>query len=153
MRQGGGSPLTALYTVLFVFLPTAPLAPSSTMTSSRLPAEGRRHAYLGLRKLSTGTACRPPVSRRAMLYVPGSTPRMLEKSLASPADSVCYDLEDAVAPGKKADARRSVCDLLNVNTLDDEMSTAIDGYRATGDQRAKLWRESMPLGLATSKRT
>lgn len=40
---------------------------------------------------------------------------MLEKSLSSPADSVCYDLEDAVAPGKKADARRAVCELLDVS--------------------------------------
>jgi citrate lyase beta subunit len=39
---------------------------------------------------------------------------MLEKSLLSSADSICYDLEDAVAPGKKADARRAVCDLLDV---------------------------------------
>jgi citrate lyase subunit beta-like protein len=50
-----------------------------------------------------------------MLYVPGSNPRMLEKSLISPADSICYDLEDAVAPGKKADARKAVCELLDVS--------------------------------------
>lgn len=51
-----------------------------------------------------------------MLYVPGSNPRMLEKSFASPADCICYDLEDAVAPGKKAEARRMVCDLLDVGS-------------------------------------
>jgi citrate lyase beta subunit len=39
---------------------------------------------------------------------------MLEKSFASPADSVCYDLEDSVAPGKKAEARGAVVELLNV---------------------------------------
>jgi citrate lyase subunit beta-like protein len=50
-----------------------------------------------------------------MRYVPGSNPRMLEKSFASPADSICYDLEDAVAPGKKVDARRMVCELLDVS--------------------------------------
>jgi citrate lyase subunit beta-like protein len=49
-----------------------------------------------------------------MLYVPGSNPRMLEKSFASPADSICYDLEDAVAPAKKVDARRMVCEVLDV---------------------------------------
>ena len=43
---------------------------------------------------------------------------MLEKSLASPADSVCYDLEDSVAPGKKADARRAIVELLNVSEGD-----------------------------------
>jgi len=50
-----------------------------------------------------------------MLYVPGSNPRMLEKSFASPADSICYDLEDAVALGKKVEARKMVCELLNVS--------------------------------------
>lgn len=46
--------------------------------------------------------------------VPGSNPRMLQKSLASPADCIAYDLEDAVAPNAKAEARRLVRDLLNV---------------------------------------
>ncbi|WVF72526.1 hypothetical protein IAT40_007343 [Kwoniella sp. CBS 6097] len=57
------------------------------------------------------------VPRRAMLYVPGSNPRMLEKSLYSPADSIAYDLEDAVAPGKKPEARRLVAELLNGDRL------------------------------------
>lgn len=38
---------------------------------------------------------------------------MLEKSLVSPADSVSYDLEDAVAPGAKAEARKLIANLLN----------------------------------------
>lgn len=40
---------------------------------------------------------------------------MLEKSFGSPADSISYDLEDSVSPGKKADARRMVADVLNVS--------------------------------------
>ncbi|KIR68752.1 citrate lyase subunit beta-like protein [Cryptococcus bacillisporus CA1873] len=64
------------------------------------------------RPISTAPA-KLPVSRRAMLYVPGSNPRMLEKSLSSPADSVAYDLEDSVSTGKKADARRLVAELLD----------------------------------------
>lgn len=48
-----------------------------------------------------------------MLYVPGSNPRMLAKSLDSPADCICYDLEDAVAPSAKPEARRLVAQLLN----------------------------------------
>jgi citrate lyase beta subunit len=42
---------------------------------------------------------------------------MLEKSFASPADSVSYDLEDSVSPGKKAEARRMVAELLDVSCL------------------------------------
>ncbi|ORY21373.1 Pyruvate/Phosphoenolpyruvate kinase-like domain-containing protein [Naematelia encephala] len=56
---------------------------------------------------------RTRVSRRAMLYVPGSNPRMLEKSLVSPADSVSYDLEDSVAPSKKSEARKLIGELLD----------------------------------------
>lgn len=42
---------------------------------------------------------------------------MLEKSLSSPADSIAYDLEDAVAQNQKVEARRLVSNLLNVNLL------------------------------------
>ena len=74
-----------------------------------------RYARPITRGLSTSAV--PAVRlRRAMLYVPGSNPRMLEKSFASPADSICYDLEDAVAPGKKVEARRMVCELLDVGS-------------------------------------
>ncbi|KAL1406134.1 hypothetical protein Q8F55_007817 [Vanrija albida] len=38
---------------------------------------------------------------------------MLAKSLSSPADSVAYDLEDAVAPSAKPEARRLVAELLD----------------------------------------
>lgn len=38
---------------------------------------------------------------------------MLEKSLASPADSISYDLEDAVAPSAKPAARKLVAELLD----------------------------------------
>lgn len=53
--------------------------------------------------------------RSQAMVVPGSNPRMLEKSLSSPADSVAYDLEDSVSPGKKADARRLLAELLDVS--------------------------------------
>lgn len=43
---------------------------------------------------------------------------MLEKSLGSMADSVSYDLEDAVAPGKKAEARKLVAELLDASIFD-----------------------------------
>ncbi|MDI9980249.1 aldolase/citrate lyase family protein, partial [Rhodococcus sp. IEGM 1307] len=36
---------------------------------------------------------------------PGSDDRKAVKALASPADEVVLDLEDAVAPARKADAR------------------------------------------------
>ncbi|KAI1470093.1 beta subunit of citrate lyase [Daldinia caldariorum] len=53
----------------------------------------------------------PPVTnflRRAMLYVPSSSPRMLTKSLGLTCDTVIYDLEDSVTPTAKAEARAAL---------------------------------------------
>ena len=44
--------------------------------------------------------------RRSLHFVPGANARMLEKSLALPADALVLDLEDAVTPDRKDDARR-----------------------------------------------
>lgn len=46
--------------------------------------------------------------RRSMLYMPGSNARALEKAKALPADSLILDLEDAVAPDAKIEARKQV---------------------------------------------
>jgi len=46
--------------------------------------------------------------RRSVLFVPGANPRALEKARALPADGLIFDLEDAVAPDGKDDARASV---------------------------------------------
>lgn len=53
------------------------------------------------------SAARP---RRSVLYMPGSNARALEKARDIPADSLILDLEDAVAPDAKAEARQQVCD-------------------------------------------
>lgn len=45
---------------------------------------------------------------RSLLAVPASNRRMVEKALTSEADAVFLDLEDAVAPGRKAEARGDV---------------------------------------------
>ena len=47
-------------------------------------------------------------SRRSVLAVPGSSPKMLSKAQGLPADEVFLDLEDAVAADAKAAARRNV---------------------------------------------
>ena len=54
----------------------------------------------------SGTAHRP---RRSCLYMPGANSRALEKAKSLPADAVIFDLEDAVAPDAKLDARDTVC--------------------------------------------
>lgn len=47
--------------------------------------------------------------RRSVLYMPGANERALEKAKTLPADSLILDLEDAVAPEAKVDARERVC--------------------------------------------
>lgn len=49
---------------------------------------------------------------RSFLYVPGARPDLFAKALAGPADALVADLEDAVAPGRKDDARAAVAELL-----------------------------------------
>jgi len=46
--------------------------------------------------------------RRAVHFVPGANEKMLQKSLALPADSLVLDLEDAVTPENKDSARETV---------------------------------------------
>ncbi len=46
--------------------------------------------------------------RRSMLYMPGSNPRALEKGRSLAADALILDLEDAVAPEVKQEARRQI---------------------------------------------
>jgi citrate lyase subunit beta/citryl-CoA lyase len=55
----------------------------------------------------------PLRSRRSTLAVPGSSRKMLDKARGLPADEVFLDLEDAVAPSAKADARKNVVAALN----------------------------------------
>jgi citrate lyase subunit beta/citryl-CoA lyase len=47
--------------------------------------------------------------RRSVLYMPGANERALEKAKTIPADALILDLEDAVAPEAKAEARARVC--------------------------------------------
>ena len=52
--------------------------------------------------MSAVDALRP---RRSVLYMPAANDRALEKAKAIPADAIIFDLEDAVAPDAKTDAR------------------------------------------------
>jgi citrate lyase subunit beta/citryl-CoA lyase len=52
-------------------------------------------------------------TRRSVLAVPGSNPRMIEKAKGLPADEIFLDLEDAVAPVAKVAARENIVAALN----------------------------------------
>ncbi len=55
----------------------------------------------------------PARLNRSELAVPGSQPQMFEKAAKSAADVIFLDLEDAVAPDEKAQARKNIIKALN----------------------------------------
>lgn len=55
----------------------------------------------------------PARLNRSELAVPGSQPQMFEKAAQSSADVIFLDLEDAVAPDEKPQARRNIIKALN----------------------------------------
>jgi citrate lyase subunit beta/citryl-CoA lyase len=62
-------------------------------------------------------------SRRSCLAVPGSSPKMLEKAKGLPADQIFMDIEDAVAPIAKPDARKNIVAALNEGGYGDKVRT------------------------------
>ncbi|WQF84937.1 Putative hpcH/HpaI aldolase/citrate lyase domain, citrate lyase beta subunit [Colletotrichum destructivum] len=55
------------------------------------------------------------IVRRALLYVPSSSEKMLAKSLGLKSDNVTYDLEDSVTPSLKTQARGQLRSFLEKN--------------------------------------
>lgn len=53
--------------------------------------------------------------KRSVLYVPASNSRALSKITSLDADCYIIDLEDAVAPGAKDEARETACSFLHTN--------------------------------------
>src|SRR5580765_7748939 len=68
-------------------------------------------------------ADRPLRSRRANLAVPGSSPKMLDKARGLAADQVFLDIEDAVAPLAKPDARKNIVAALNEGGFEGKVRT------------------------------
>ena len=68
---------------------------------------------------------KPAKSRlhRSELAVPGSNPKMFEKALKSNADYIFLDLEDAVSPNDKIDARRNVINAIKEYNWKEEGKT------------------------------
>jgi citrate lyase subunit beta/citryl-CoA lyase len=65
--------------------------------------------------------------RRSVLYMPGSNARALEKARELPADCLILDLEDAVAPDAKAQARGAIVNALASGFGDREVMVRING--------------------------
>ena len=53
---------------------------------------------------------------KSKLFVPASRPELFDKAMASAADAISFDLEDAVAPERKAEARATLAAWLRQQT-------------------------------------
>ena len=70
----------------------------------------------------------PARLNRSELAVPGSNPTFMEKAQQSSADVVFLDLEDAVAPDDKVQARKNIIEALNdLDWSDKTVSVRING--------------------------
>ena len=61
--------------------------------------------------------------RRSNLAVPGSSTKMLEKAKGLQADQIFMDIEDAVAPLAKPDARKNIVAALNEGGYEGKIRT------------------------------
>lgn len=59
------------------------------------------------------------------MFTPGDRPEMLRKSPTAGADVIVFDLEDAVAPGRKADARETVREVLADPAFDPDCEVCV----------------------------
>jgi citrate lyase subunit beta/citryl-CoA lyase len=55
------------------------------------------------------------MARRSVLFTPGDRPEMCKKAPNSGADVVVFDLEDAVAPARRDEARAALAELLTAD--------------------------------------
>jgi citrate lyase subunit beta/citryl-CoA lyase len=63
--------------------------------------------------------------RRSVLFSPGDEPELMRKAPDSGADTVVFDLEDAVVPGRKAEAREAVSTVLTDPAFDPDCEVCV----------------------------
>ena len=89
---------------------------------------------------------------RSLLFVPGDRPERMVKALASGADALILDLEDAVAPDRKPYARGEVAAFLRGSSRDVSLFVRVnplDGGLVDND--LDLVIEACPTGLVLPK--
>lgn len=64
---------------------------------------------------------------RSVLYLPASNPRAIEKARGLDADAVILDLEDAVAPDAKAEARQAAVEALSAGGFAGRVGVRVNG--------------------------
>lgn len=85
------------------------------------------------------------MSRQAVLFTPGDEQYMVEKSLASDADMVILDIEDAVAPNSKEDAGHTITEVLMdqaPSSITTEVSVRINPLSTRGEEDLSVLRSA-----------
>lgn len=65
------------------------------------------------------------MARRSLLFSPGDRPELMRKAPAAGADTVCFDLEDAVAPTERDTARAAVREVLSDPSFDPDCEVTV----------------------------
>ncbi|WP_101297606.1 HpcH/HpaI aldolase/citrate lyase family protein [Halegenticoccus soli] len=81
------------------------------------------------------------MARRSVLFSPGDRPELMRKAPGTGADTVVFDLEDAVAPARKAEARDAVRSVLADPEFDPDAEVCVrvnPGQTAADDLDAVL---------------
>jgi citrate lyase subunit beta/citryl-CoA lyase len=65
------------------------------------------------------------MARRSVLFSPGDQPSLMRKAPDTGADTVVFDLEDAVAPARKEEARAAVADVLTDPEFDPDCEVCV----------------------------
>ncbi|KAB1188501.1 MULTISPECIES: CoA ester lyase [Haloferax] len=93
--------------------------------------------------------------RRSVLFSPGDRPALMRKAPGAGADVLVFDLEDAVAPERKAEARDAVVDVLSDPEFDPdaEVTVRVNPGDAGLDDVAAICGEHPPDALVVPKAT
>lgn len=89
-------------------LPRGPAQGKSPAMTPATPDQPSRNVPAPATDARAPRDLRPVRPRRSVLYVPASHPRALEKAAGLDADALIFDLEDAVAPEAKTQAREAL---------------------------------------------
>ncbi|MFW5934251.1 MAG: HpcH/HpaI aldolase/citrate lyase family protein [Halolamina sp.] len=65
------------------------------------------------------------MARRSLLFSPGDRPELMRKAPEAGADTVCFDLEDAVAPDRREAAREAVHEVLADPSFDPDCEVTV----------------------------
>ena len=89
--------------------------------------------------------------RRSVLFSPGDQPDLMRKAPEADADVVVFDLEDAVVPGGKAEAREAVANVVADLDAASEVCVRINPLEQGGERDLDVVLEAGPDSLMLPK--